>query len=232
MLSYSYAYLLGAILICMPPWVLIYFLRKDLRLEMLILGIAVAIAAPPAEKYLFIVDYWNPAFIAGGNAGIEDSVIMFFAIGVAAALGKIFLKLKYKHQKFSVKNTLLNFLIVLLIFLIGVDLGIALFMYLFKMVSIYASTLVFVILSAAILIKRRDLFKLSFVSMLLMGLFTFIGYKVLLILYPQIFQMFWHLDRVSGILVFGVPLEELLWAASFGLFIGPLYEFITNIKRV
>ena len=34
----------------------------------------------------------------------------------------------------------------------------------------------------------------------------------------------WNLSALSGVLIIGVPLEELLWAFTFGLYWSSVYE--------
>ncbi len=38
----------------------------------------------------------------------------------------------------------------------------------------------------------------------------------------------WLLPNLSGVLVAGIPVEELLWAFGVGMVAGPFYEFFTG----
>lgn len=67
---------------------------------------------------------------------------------------------------------------------------------------------------------------------------TWIGGAVFVLLYvillqglrassPGYIERIWNLRELSGIVILGMPLEELLFAASFGLFWSSVYEHIT-----
>ena len=46
-------------------------------------------------------------------------------------------------------------------------------------------------------------------------------------MFPGYVQQVWNLQVVSGILVVGIPLEELLYAFSFGFMWSSIYEHFT-----
>jgi len=57
---------------------------------------------------------------------------------------------------------------------------------------------------------------------------AFIGYKFLLIIYPNLIKDWWRLKNISGIFLFGVPVEEIVWFTLYGLLFGPIYDFWTT----
>ena len=44
--------------------------------------------------------------------------------------------------------------------------------------------------------------------------------------------LFSKLNFISGILFFGIPLEELIWAMTFGALWAPLYEIFNGYKNI
>ena len=90
------------------------------------------------------------------------------------------------------------------------------------MYSLYG---VFIAATIFILAQRRDLIVDVVGSGVLFGILGFVLYLIYLTLFPNIIEQWWNLKDLSGVLVFGIPLEELLFAFGFGMVAGPLYEF-------
>jgi hypothetical protein len=49
-------------------------------------------------------------------------------------------------------------------------------------------------------------------------------------LFPLDAGSFWQFENLSPMLLGGVPMEELIWAAVAGFAIGPLYEWLRHLK--
>ena len=52
----------------------------------------------------------------------------------------------------------------------------------------------------------------------------FVYFLTLIAMLPDYVGQFWNLRAISGILILGIPLEELLFAASFGFLWSSVYE--------
>jgi membrane protease YdiL (CAAX protease family) len=50
------------------------------------------------------------------------------------------------------------------------------------------------------------------------------------VIFRGIIQNWWNIKNLSGILIFGIPIEELMWVFSWGFVAGPTYEFITGLR--
>jgi hypothetical protein len=92
---------------------------------------------------------------------------------------------------------------------------------------IYPSILAMIFGSLATAWCRRDLAKNTWVGGLLFLAYyaLFIGGLELLV--PGYVAHVWNLRSLSGIVVIGIPLEELLFAFSFGTFWSAVYEHLT-----
>lgn len=74
---------------------------------------------------------------------------------------------------------------------------------------------------------RPDLKKKMFTSAVIFLGIYFIYFFTLIAMYPGYVEKVWNLKVVSGILIFGIPMEELLFAISFGFIWSSIYEHIT-----
>ncbi len=61
-------------------------------------------------------------------------------------------------------------------------------------------------------------------------LFYFAYFFFLNIVSPGYVERVWNLKAISGVLVFGVPLEELMFAFTFGMLWSSYYQHITWLK--
>ena len=74
---------------------------------------------------------------------------------------------------------------------------------------------------------RPDLKKKMIVSaFLFLGLYVFY-FLTLIILYPGYVERVWNLKALSGILILGIPLEELMFAFGVGFLWSSYYEHFT-----
>jgi len=63
-------------------------------------------------------------------------------------------------------------------------------------------------------------------------LLYFLYFGSILPFYPDYVELYWNLDALSHILILGIPLEELLFAFSFGMLWSSLYEHLYWQKLV
>ena len=49
---------------------------------------------------------------------------------------------------------------------------------------------------------------------------------------PGVLAHLWYLNNLSGIIILGQPLEDLIWWFFAGAFIGPLYEYWQEAKLI
>jgi hypothetical protein len=74
---------------------------------------------------------------------------------------------------------------------------------------------------------RPDLKRKMVVSAVLFLCLYFLYFLTLISAAPGYVQRVWNLGAISGILILGVPLEELMFAFAFGFYWSTLYEHFT-----
>ena len=82
----------------------------------------------------------------------------------------------------------------------------------------------------AAMLCRPDLTRKTFIGGVLFLVLYFVFFLSFNLIYTNAVQKFWNLSAISGILVLGVPLEELLFGFTFGLMWSGIYEHIKWYK--
>lgn len=224
--SWTYAYLsLSAALSLV--WVALYVLRHDLNASMLRVSACTALLG--ITEPLFVPRYWNPFTILdlARRTGFDlESLLFSFSIGgiVFAAYELLFQvkpvetiaaehrKGRHRQHTFAVLSAPLLFAI------LSVTTGLN---------PIYVSAIALVAGFFATLYCRRDLW----LKMVVSGVLFFGVYFCVFALFNVVFRGYveavWNLKAISGIRLIGVPLEELMFGFTFGLYWSSVYEHFT-----
>lgn len=96
--------------------------------------------------------------------------------------------------------------------------------------AIYVGTASMFIAGLAALWCRPDLKKKIWVSGAMFTVFYFVYFFFLELFSPGYVERVWNLPAISGVLLLGVPLEELLFAFTFGMLWSSYYEHINWLK--
>jgi len=178
----------------------------------------------PLSEFFYLRDYWQPTLFTGWPIGLEDFLFGFFIGGIAGVIYEEIFGKKYVKRHLDTHPY----------WMFGVALFGLAFMVIGNIVlgfnSIYVSIAVFLIIGATMLLFRHDLLRNAFFSGLLVGALMFLFYLIFIPLFPNVIQEWWLLQNISGILLFGIPLEELAWGFGWGFFAGPAYEFVRGLK--
>jgi hypothetical protein len=177
---------------------------------------------------LFVPAYWSPPSLfdlANGTGFDIESLIFCFAIGgVGSVLYNILTRKKlallapdvrtqpsHRFHYFALISPIPAF--VLLFWL--------------SWSPIYPGIVAMIVGSLATAWCRKDLARKTWVGGLLFaGYYTlFIGGLELLV--PGYVANVWNLRTLSGIVLLGIPIEELLFAFAFGMFWSSVYEHLT-----
>lgn len=222
--SYHYSYLVGTLIFWLA-WVACFVVGKAYRSEM---RWGTLIAAPMAlTSLLFVPQYWTPPSLFNLDekirVGIEDFLWAAAVGGLAAIVGEILLKEQLKAlRKTRHKRHYAPFVIAAVIFLV-LRFGLH-----WKTMN---STIVALAVCAVIIAYLRpNLVRLMLTSAASFTLVYFGLFLMVLALYPQFVQRYYALGNLLGIFVLGVPIEELLFAASGGAVWSVAYEYVHGYR--
>lgn len=222
-MDFTYLYLSWT-LVFLLIWGVFFLIRKDLRIEMLFISTLFGVGGILSQQ-THIQDWWQPITITGTPLGIEDFLIGFAIGGIASVVYAVVYRKKYTISvaRVSLKRSYA--------FLAGFAMLFLGLFYLAGVSSFYAAITAYSAGIVFMFFARPDLIRMSVVSGMLMVLLGSITYYLLFLPYPNYVREFWYLPEAwYATLVFGVPLGEYLWYFLTGAFIGPLFEFIENIK--
>ena len=214
----SYTYFIGS-MVAFAIWCLLFYHRRDLRKKMLIMSITLGIMSLILEAFVWTQDWWRPMTITGTLVGIEDIICNFSIAGIIAVIYEEVFKKKiaYRAHKPNTQQ--------LVMFLLSGIITSNLLFFVYHIHSFYASIAGMLLPALCILFLRKDLVPVAFWT----GIFgLLVGYLIagtMYLIQPGYVHQWWLLTRLSGILVFGLPLEDALWFFVAGLLVGPLYEF-------
>jgi hypothetical protein len=92
---------------------------------------------------------------------------------------------------------------------------------------IYSTAIALLAAAVASVACRPDLWRRTLLGAAVFSLLYFVFFLALVTADPQYVRAVWNLSALSGVLVFGIPLEELLFAAALGAAWSGLYEHLT-----
>ncbi len=214
-------------------WFFVYLFSREARRRMLwasSLTMLFGLSEP-----LFVPRYWNPPslFDLARRTGFDiESLIFCFAIG---GLGIVIYDLIFKveHEKMDWteqhhRRHRFHFWALLSPFILFPVLS-----FLTDMNPIYVAIISMFVGGVAALWCRPDLKAKIWVSGGLFTIFYFVYFIPLVLFVPGFVERVWSLPALSGIMVFGVPLEELLFAFTFGMLWSSYYEHLNwyRVKR-
>lgn len=183
---------------------------------------------------LFVPKYWNPPslFDLAHRTGFDiESLIFSFAIGGIAVIlyDKMFraanIKMKVSSQH-ALKHryhlwVILSAPVIFIVLSLTTPLN-----------PIYISAIAMVFGGLATWYCRPDLKKKMVTSaFLFLGLYFFY-FLTLIAAYPGYVDQVWNFKTISGILIVGIPVEELSFAFTFGFFWSSVYEHFTWHKII
>lgn len=209
-------------------WVGIYIIAPRFRKPMLVMSSILMWWGLYFEYYWWTTDWWHPATITNTRIGIEDVIVSFTHIGVPLFLYKtLFDQNSYlKENRFSVFASVKRFLELMLVSFVPASI----LFYFFDIHSFFSTVIGLLLAGSFILFKRGDLFQEIIWTTFLMTLAAIPMYLLGSLLSPGIMESFWNLPKLSGIFIAEIPLEDLVWYAAFGYFLGGLHEYLLDAK--
>jgi hypothetical protein len=215
-------------LILIAIWLVIYtFLDSNAeRKEMLYVSLWTSLLG--LTEPLFVPAYWLPPslFNLAARTGFDiESLIFSFGIGgIAVVLYELLFRTRHtavsKMEHHSARHrfhlwTILSAPAILILLLLTTNLN-----------PIYSSIIAMTVGGFATWYCRPDL-KTKMITSAFMFLFLYFAYFLTLIaIAPGYVERVWNLKAITGILILGIPIEELLFAISFGFIWSSIYEHL------
>ena len=219
----QYAYSIGC-LIVLFVWLLFFILRKDLRKE-IIFGSILSLPFGFSD-YLWVPEYWNPPslfnLISNYGVGIESFLFFFLCGGIAAVVYEVIARKKTVRIRGKRKYLFVSYILIILIF-ISLE-------FIFPERTIYNAIISLLIVATIIVVRRKDLIS----QIIFGGIFFAIVYFILFVIFNKIFPDYvlavYTLENIWGIIVLGVPLEEIAISFGVGAVWSSFYEYIKGYK--
>ena len=177
---------------------------------------------------LFVPEYWSPPslFDLALRTGFDiESLIFSFGIGgIGAVLYNLLTRQRlepaFPHERYRARHRFH-------VWALSVPFLAFPVLYPFSWNPIYPSILAMLIGTVATAFCRPDLIRKTGIGGLL-----FLGYYVIFLIglewtAPGYIARVWNLEALSGLVIAGMPLEELLFAFTFGAYWSGVYEHFT-----
>ncbi|MBR9691574.1 hypothetical protein GOV06_02210 [Candidatus Woesearchaeota archaeon] len=212
-------------LILLGIWFIIYLARPLLRKE--ILWVSILTAPFGLTEPLFVPEYWSPPslFNLAARTGFDiESLIFCFAVGgIGAVLYESIFKVK--HKKMTMKEmhgkrhrfhklAIISPIIIFLLLELLTNLN-----------PIYTASIAMFVGGIATILCRPDLKKNILMGGITFTILYFLFFLFINLIFPD-FVNHWNLSALSGILILRVPLEEIVFAFTFGMIWAGIYEHV------
>jgi hypothetical protein len=220
-----YAYLLLSTPLFVA-WLILYGLRPDLRRQML--RISLGTMPLGLTEPLFVPAYWNPPTLLGlaRRTGFDlESLLFSFAIGgiVFAAYDTLTGTAPAGSMRAGRHHPRHRYHLAAVLVAPAVFLGL---LAVTRLNPIYAAALGLVVGFLATLYCRSDLWAKMLVSGALFLLLYLVVFASFNLAFPGYVAAVWNLPVLSRMFAAGVPLEELMFAFTFGLYWSSVYEHL------
>ncbi len=177
----------------------------------------------------FVPTYWNPPslFDLAHQTGFDiESFIFSFGIGGIAVV--IYERIhRTLHEQIKTHERHLSRHRYHLFSILSAPVIFIILFFTTTLNPIYSAIIAMMIGGFAAWYCRPDLKKKMLVSAFVFLGIYFIYFITLLALYPGYVEQIWNLPAISRIFILGIPLEELLFAFSFGFLWSSIYEHLT-----
>ncbi|HKK16955.1 MAG TPA: lycopene cyclase domain-containing protein [Gammaproteobacteria bacterium] len=213
----------------MIPWTVFYIMLPMHRKAMLwasLYTMPFGLTEP-----IFVPEYWSPPslFDLAITTGFDiESLVFCFGIGgVAVVLYNVVTGTSFepvsehyrrlplhRHHRLAILSPFIAF---------------AVFCF-FSWNPIYSAFAAMLVGSIATILCRPDLKTKTWVGGVLFLLYYWLFVEGLEILSPGYVKAVWNLDALSGLVIFNTPLEELVFAFTFGMYWAGVYEHFNWVK--
>ena len=213
----------GAFLI---PWALLYSVKAGFRQKMLRVSLATSLLG--FSEPIFVPEYWNPPSLFGlaQCTGFDiESLIFCFAIGgIGAVMYNTLTSSDIEAVPHSERHAALHRwhrLAIAAPFLVFPVL------YFLPWNPIYPGIVAMALGGISNVLCRPDLLRNTLFGGVLFLMFYAIFMLLLVLFVPGYIEQVWNLPALSGVLLGGIPMEELAFGFAFGLYWAGIYEHFT-----
>ncbi len=221
-----YIYFLGS-LISFIIWLIIFFLKPDLRKSMLKVSVFLGLYALFFEYFWWTRDWWHPETITYTRVGVEDFLTALGAGGIIMAIYPLLYPKKHLKPISKKTNTLKGILLIWLQIFIMI-----LFVQIFRFTSFYATVIMYAVSTLILWYLRPDLIKMSLITAVIIVIGAIPLYDLLFYLTPEFVKQTWVLNNLSHIFLLGIPIEDLIFFFLLATFAAPFYWYINNEEFV
>jgi hypothetical protein len=191
---------------------------------MVVISLVVVAIAVPLEGLIWTRDWWHPVTVTGTTVGVEDVIYSIGNGGYMAALyaaffgsGPIADQRKPSWLLRLAPLAALALVPVVLFFGVGMH-------------SFTATTVGAVIGLSIMLIARHDLVRVAVISSIVGTAIAIPVYLATEAIFPGWISATWELPRLSGLLLLGIPLEDLLWYLYTAAFWSIYYKYAVGLR--
>ena len=229
-MKYHYVWLAWSVAF-LVPWVVIYLVNARHRKVMWRTSLVTALFG--FTEPIFVPSYWNPPSLfelAQRTRFDLESLIFSFAIGgIGCAIYETLTKRDLvpvgTAEKRRARHRLHRWVLLAPIFLFVP-------LYFSPWNAIYPSLICLLIGAIASVICRPDLLRKTLLGGLLFSGVYAVFMLGLLWSAPGYIEQVWNLRALSGILIAGIPLEEILFGIAFGMYWTGVYEHLAWTETV
>lgn len=224
----QYAWFVWSVIL-LVIWGVVYFLldTKDKKREMLVVSFWTSLTG--LTEPLFVPEYWSPPslFNLSVLTGFDiESVLWAFGVGgIAVVLYERLFRTAHRQMTKSEQHSHRHRFHGLAI--AGAPVILVLLLALTDLNPIYAVIIALAVGGLFAWYCRPDLKKKMLASAGIFLCLYFVYFWTLIALFPGYVERVWNLSAISGVLIVGIPMEELLFALSFGFFWSSIYEHLT-----
>jgi len=175
---------------------------------------------------IFVPEYWSPPslFDLARKTGFDiESIIFAFAIGgIVTVIYELLFHVQHKDiskKEQSCSRHKFHYLVLLSAPVIFI--GLMIFV---NINPIYSASIAMIIGSLLTMYCRPDLISKMLISALLFTGIYYLFFLTLIYIFPDFVDLVWNISDISGVVITGVPVEELMFAFTFGLLWSSIYE--------
>jgi hypothetical protein len=216
---YKFTYLFGSTLFFIY-WFLLFWHLKESRRTILIFSLLFAVLGPMADALWFTADWWRPEAAFGRITLIENIILGFTNGGIAATLVMIFYKIKDSGNREKNQSLLAGAMPLILAVL-----STSLFYWFFNLSSFYATLSGAFVTLAFVYFNRPDLVKISLINGVLMLVLAIPVYLAIIFVSPGWIEKTWLLDKLSGMMILNIPIEDIVWYFLTGCIVVVIEPF-------